>query len=307
MKNTTNNFNVFVTKEFSNACAKNSKPTIEKIGDGYSVISYWVPANMRPCRAIGCTVSNIIKPNGDMVFPEWVLGHINSMHTIEEQNGWIYVSHEVGEEYAPGCFISKTYVNYVNVNGEFLLDKWLKNGSVCSYPFKNGFAQIYYKERRHKLFPDGTIERWNANTKKIPTNHCVDIELKAIKKHFGNIGHAFKVENGVISFIINREDYIKQGGNPLSKFFCVRDAHSWNCGFSTDWKISDECRIIISRPPRFNGNLCLSIKKSKAWANLEVRTPFANIEEVINAIDGRLVPTFNTKQYSVDGNWISKR
>ena len=294
------NLNLFVDNQTANQIISNANNCIHfTIGNGYSVVEYFVPSKMKNDIDVSY-ISNILTPDGEYVLDNWTTANICTKN-IDEQCGWIKLS-------INSPHWSLYYVNYLNVDGEFLLDNWLTIPSNRNcLPFtKAGFAQIVYKGKRAKLFPDGTIEMWSGNTKS-EINMCTNNELKTIKKRFGNIGCNFKLDKGVISFIIDRDDYISEGGNPLSKFFCVRDAHSWNNGISTNWTISDNCRVIISRPPRFNGKLCLSIKKSAAWKNLDIPTQFNDITEVGNAIIARLEPAFDNKKYNVRGNWISKR
>lgn len=293
------NLNLFVDNQTANQIISNGNIYTQDIGNGYSVIKYFVPAKIDSDINF-LYINNILTPDGEYILDNWTTAEICTK-SIDEQCGWIKLRID-----SPHW--SLYYVNYLNVDGEFLLDNWLTIPSSRNcFPFtKAGFAQIVYKGKRAKLFLDGTIEMWSGNDK-TESNMCTDAELKMIKKRFGNIGYNFKLDKGVISFIINRDDYISEGGNPLSKFFCVRDAHSWNNGISTNWTISNSCRVIISRPPRFNGKLCLSIKKSAAWKNLDISTQFNDITEVGNAIIERLEPAFDNKKYNVRGNWISKR
>lgn len=286
-----NKFNIFISDELAEKVMEVETPRRTDLGNGYSSIRYHIPNNLIKYFNTKYVwgISNIETPEGDLVFPEWTIANICE-HTIDEQMGWIFL-----EYFNPGDI---RYCNYVNVDGEFLFDEWMKSDRkrYDFYAFNKhlGFARIIYKGQRCKLYTDGTIERWSAATERNNSTMCTMKDYKAIESKYGDIASDLKFDkgNGIIKFRIYYDDIVEAGYPENSRLFVTQETHRGN-KFDKFYG-SSYVDIRISKPPRANGEYCLYIKKEISYMGIQI-VPLKNIDEVINALDKRLMAKFNRK------------
>lgn len=286
-----NKFDIFISDELAEKIMDVATPSRRDLGNGYSIIEYRIPDNLVKHFNNECVwnISNIETPDDVLVLPKWIIAHIYD-HSIDDQMGWLFLQH-----FNPG---DSWYCNYVNVDGEFLFDEWMKQDrkryNFWAFNKHLGFAAITYKGQRCKLHTDGTIERWSAATERNNSTMCTMKDYKAIDAKYGDIASDLKFDkgNGIIKFRIYYDDIVEAGYPENSRLFVTQEAHRGN-KFDKFYG-SSYVDIRISKPPRANGEYCLYIKKETSYMGIQI-VPLKNIDEVINALDKRLMATFSRK------------